>query len=433
MLLLLTGRLIGYAQEGVFEVQLTIHDSTWLFQLQEHDIRTSDFRVELETSAGRRVFQKGLCNTYKGVVNNDTLQKARFYISDNYLGGNFESGGEMYFITPARFLLEPEEGQNLSLTYVLHKEKLTSDTLLCLSDISTTPDTSLVEFRDVTRYLELAIETDNEFLAQFDYDINGSIDDNERKDAIEFIKMKVNNIAGLYDIFDLQIRLSYVHLWQSPDPYNSNNQDLHVMWNEVRGYWNSNMNHIQRDHVHFLAGKQSSQGYGIDGGGFYDAHKSICGTHEILFAQYDNGYYWAYSYTVSAEEDLGDNYRTAAHELGHAFGLNHICNPCNLMYSGQGCSTGFCGPGTNGFTQWAEESKKVLVNYLNGFNPIYNWDNDACLQYTPPVDYAFQMILEASEVLQGEFANVCLEEEIDATFTMNLMIMKISPGNIVTI
>lgn len=414
------------SQEGLFEIQLAIRDSAWFFQLQEHDIRASDFRVEVETSGGRQVYQKGPCNTYKGLVNYDTLQKARLYISDNYLGGTFEREGELYFITPARFLLEPEEGQNLSLAYVLYKEKLTSDTLWCLSDAPLMEDTlgsDPLEFRDHydcsvfnenwnnnSRFLELAIETDNEFL-DFFKDANGEV---EIEDANAAVIEKIMKIDGLYNHFNLNIILTFIHLWESSDIY-SNTNDLEVMWNQVQGFWNNDFPHIQRDHVHFFSGKDSNPGMGIDGGTIFSGRRSVCGTHYDTQEDDDNGNYWAFSYTVSARE-RPSIYRTAAHEIGHAFGLGHICE-CTLMYSpGQSNCPIFCPSEEERLLNFSATSKRNFCSYINGYNDLYGWDNDACLQFIPPLDYEFNLVLEAEEVLIGEFSNVCEGAEIYAFF-----------------
>ncbi len=415
------------SQEGPFEVQFAFGNNNWVFDLEKHDIRAADMRIEVVTANGSQVYKKGACNTYKGFVNDDTLQRARLYISDTYLGGFFEHDGGTFHLSPAWLFLQEEQGQNLSLTFVLHKNKVNPADLLCAMDVDFEIDTSEIEFRarvdcaDLNanwnsdpRYLELAIETDNEFLAKIPVQPGDGLEMRIKK-ATEEIESRVLSISALYEDFNLQILLSHIQLWDAPDPYNSSTTNIEQMWNEVWGYWKDNMNHIHRDHVHFYSGRHSNA-LGVAGGsGIWHGQSSVCGTNDDIIGQYDGGYYWAYSYTVSGREPQADH-RTAAHEIGHALGLYHVCG-CFLMYSNQipNCNVTCSHEFLLRLAQSAV-SRNELCRYLNGTNLYYNRANDVCLQYPPPVDYKFGMILDAEEVLIGDLPSVCVDETVEAAF-----------------
>ena len=127
-------------------------------------------------------------------------------------------------------------------------------------------------------------------------------------------------LSGVHAIYTAQLsglvslEASYVHVWQSPDPYAAFTQNAGQMLNSLRSEWvvNPNLAPVPRDLVHLLTRRTNT---GTGGIAYLDV---VCG------GQYATGFSSYLSATTTYP--LGGyswNLNVVAHELGHNFGANH--------------------------------------------------------------------------------------------------------------
>jgi hypothetical protein len=148
--------------------------------------------------------------------------------------------------------------------------------------------------------VEVAVETDYELYEQF-WDLD---------DEAAYIVQLYGAISDVYqrDV-GTTLTLTFVRLWDDPDDLFNEQEPLSTF----AGYWNRNMDHVQRDLAQFLSGRVNFPWGGV-------AYVSgVCG---------DNGYSVS-GYTLGrfADPDRPSVYNrdliVAAHELGHNLGTLH--------------------------------------------------------------------------------------------------------------
>jgi hypothetical protein len=112
----------------------------------------------------------------------------------------------------------------------------------------------------------------------------------------------------------INVQASYIHVWETTDPYNGIVNDAGTMLDTFRLEWlnNSNLSGIQRDIVHLLTRRQNTGTGGI-------AYLGV-----VCFPAYAAG---LSSYLESGNTYNLNNYawnlNVVGHELGHNFGSNH--------------------------------------------------------------------------------------------------------------
>ena len=139
-------------------------------------------------------------------------------------------------------------------------------------------------------------------------------------DCYPAIEWALAILAGVNTIYTesvdalVNIQASYIHVWETTDPYNGIINDASSMLDTFRLEWlnNSNLSGIQRDIVHLLSRRTNT---GTGGIAYLDV---------VCFPSYAAGF--------SANLESGNTYNlnnyawnlnVVGHELGHNFGSNH--------------------------------------------------------------------------------------------------------------
>ena len=158
--------------------------------------------------------------------------------------------------------------------------------------------------------LNMAVEIDFYTYSEFDYSC---------EDAVEWALAILTGVSEIYTSeLDAIVQASYVHVWESPGPYNELNDDMYeyLYTFEDTWQWPSQFTQVERDIAHLFTRKSvggglaeldvlcSNQwGYAVTGG---------LGTtinYNYLSQPFSNFYSW--------------HFMVVSHELGHNIGANH--------------------------------------------------------------------------------------------------------------
>ena len=163
----------------------------------------------------------------------------------------------------------------------------------------TTAATPPVAAFSPTLLAQLAIDTDQEFLAYFA----------TNAEALDYLTDLAANVSGIYDTdTNVRIKFSFIRLWNTPDPWSAS--DTVGMLDELKNYWTANEGSTPRDITHFLSGKTGSKG----GLAYLDV---LCDTTfgygvSKVYGEYD----------LMNPNDIWD-VEVVSHEVGHNFGSPH--------------------------------------------------------------------------------------------------------------
>jgi hypothetical protein len=194
----------------------------------------------------------------------------------------------------------------------------------------------------------IALETDQEFLAQFAGSTSA---------AMDYVADLMAYNSGVYgDEVDTSLVVTYLSLWTTADPWIQSDSVCGLL--EFGKYWNDNRDGVSRTLAHFLSGKSAGGGVAwldvLCGDEFdYDATSSACAGG----LQGKDNYGGSYGFSGDLEGDFNPakasivwDLMVTAHELGHNFGSQHThcyngggseaIDPC---YSGECAGGCYCG------------------------------------------------------------------------------------------
>jgi hypothetical protein len=190
----------------------------------------------------------------------------------------------------------------------------------------TTPSTSNM----LSECVEVAIDID-----YYTYGTFGS-------DCYPAVEWALALLAGVNTIYTndldalINIQASYIHVWETTDPYDGITSDAGTMLDTFRLEWqtNSNLMNIQRDLVHLMTRRGNT---GTGGIAYLDV---------VCFPQYAAGFSSYLDPTTTYNlSNYSWNLNVVGHELGHNFGSNHThwCGwpggPIDNCYEAEGSCT----------------------------------------------------------------------------------------------
>ena len=140
------------------------------------------------------------------------------------------------------------------------------------------------------------------------------------EDCFPAVEWALALLAGVNTIYTndlnnlINIQASYIHIWETTDPYASIINEAGSMLNTFRMEWlnNANLSGIQRDIVHLMTRRDNT---GTGGIAYLDV---------VCFPQYAAGLSsYLGSETTYNLSNYSWNLNVVGHELGHNFGSNH--------------------------------------------------------------------------------------------------------------
>ncbi len=295
---------------SIFELKTSV--ASYLINLQRNDIRSPKYN---EAVNGEVVMERSIdsdreykVNTFKGYANGDQGDIVRFTVTeDNFWGYIYESEREEWvFFESVGHFVRNSQIKNKLLIYRFEdlKREVFGECHLAIVEgqgggsnnsnkNSRGPNTQCEP-----RYLEIATDADFEFFQN-----NGWGSNNE-------IQSILNQSEGVYSIyFNILFSVTFQNLWStSSDPYSSMTPFTRLN-SECRPYWNANFSTVGRDLTMLFSGHSS---FG-----------NVTGT-SIAPSILDPGTICeipAIAYNLITDRPA--NYKTAAHEIGHAFGMPH--------------------------------------------------------------------------------------------------------------
>lgn len=159
---------------------------------------------------------------------------------------------------------------------------------------------------EVCRTIDLAIETDQEFLGLFGGNVSA---------AGAYIATLVGAVSEIYqNSTSARFRVVWSRLWTGGDPWDQG--DTSTQLQQFRSYWNANMTGVPRHAVHMLSGRN------LGGGIAY--LNALCGSgfDYGLSANLDG----FFPYPIQHNHPLNWDLMVVAHELGHNCGAPHTHN-----------------------------------------------------------------------------------------------------------
>lgn len=334
--------------------------------LTPRDLRSPRYKAEDTSSVGVRELEKGAVTTFKGKVSGEDASEVRLTIDDAKVEGYFETGGERFFIEPARRYSRLAAADVL----IVYRERdfLKTDAAVCqvaekierggkmvASDLANRAQAAV-------KVIELATEADFQYLSKFG---------NSAAQANAEILSILNMAEGVYEReLGLTLAVVYQHTWSTGDPFNA--VDITTLLTSFQSYWNANFppTQIPRDAAHLFTGKDYAQGAG------YAFIGVICSNP-------------SFSYGLSGYIDWAPaKFLITAHEIGHNLGANHAdtaeCQNTlmNTQLSG-GTQLSFCTASRTEITNFVNASGSCFSN-LSSTRFDFDGDNKTDLSIFRP-------------------------------------------------
>ena len=324
------------SKPSVLNLTIPYGDKTYTLNLARVEVATDNFAVK--TGQGNRNHDKGV--QYRGIVNGNPAHIASLSLT--------QSEKSAYFSTDEGNFIITKEGDE----YIIYNDEDIIEPLSFSCDAlpgppSIEPRSSELLAAAGCKVVKVYFECDYAF-----YQSKGSSVANVTNYVMSFF----NQVATLYANEDINIQVSEVYVWTTPDPYASLSTPSAIM-NQFRTTRGTNFN---GNLAHFLTTR--SIGGGI---AYVDVicNKAYAYGVSAIFGTFAN--VPTYSWTINV----------VTHELGHNLGSphTHACSWTGGALDNCHAPEGNCSPGpapTNGGTIMSYcHTTGAGINFNNGFGP----------------------------------------------------------------
>lgn len=274
--------------------------------LSPRDLRSVRYRAEQTGENGIGAIENDApVTTFAGrVAGEENASEVRLSIDGTRIEGFFISGGEMFFVEPARRYSKAASAED-SVVY-RGADALNQTAFMC--DVSEKIEQGKQLLFDAPiavqnplavaapRVAEIATEADFEFVTT----LGGAAQANS-----EILNI-LNMVEGVYrSELNLTISVVYQHVWTTQDPFTPTNSNTLLV--SFKDYWNTNFpnSSVPRDVAHLFSAKATVTGQGI-------AYKGIICSNPN------------FAYGMTGRINVSPvKFELVAHEIGHNLGANH--------------------------------------------------------------------------------------------------------------
>ncbi len=327
-------------------LSISTAEKTFHLSLTPRDLRSPRYRAENATLMGAQTIESGAVTTYKGKVSGDENSQVRLNIEDSKIEGYFMTGGEKYFVEPAR-RFSPLAADEDFVVYrpenVLDKKNYTCHSELAerIEDGKRLVETNVAAGVQSMRVIEIATEADYEYVTSV-----GSAGAANNK-----ILSILNMVEGVYESeLNLTISVVFQHTWSITDPFNG--ADANTVLSSFKDHWNANFakTQIDRDAAHLFSAKPNVMAQGF-------AFLSVM-CRPVSAASPDVAYGFSGRIPVGWNWEEA-NFLVTAHEIAHNLGANHA-------ESAQSCGASLMNASLNNDTKFSfcSYSRTEVSNYV---------------------------------------------------------------------
>lgn len=390
---------------GSFSLQVPLQSGWVEVELQPATIFSPNFKVM--TPSGE--VEVELPHYYHGKIKGDPKSFVAISITKDAIEGLIMND-KMSF-TIGRLVNTKEK-----VHVVYNTDELPNDTPICSQPVEIPYEAELPE--QGTNKTSAAGCTAVEVYLEADYqmysDWGGSV-----QTVVNTMTSVFNNVSLLYDNEGINLVISTLFVWTTPDPYTaatSTSQSLGLL----DAYWNGQGNNFDGDLVQLVSTKPL-------GGGIANLLLSTSVfngmTQRAVFAFCGKGSAFGMSAdivnNVANVPTYSWNVNVIAHEIGHNFGLphTHSCTWSNGTTTGaidncaatEGGCTGATNPASGTIMSYCHQVNGVGVNFANGFGPLPSGKMNA--------EVAAATCLSGSKVPRPVVANqsVCSSQSVQLT------------------
>ena len=249
--------------------------------------------------------------------------------------------------------------------------------------------------------LRMAIETDWQFTSNFGGDTNASA---------AYAATLIGAVSSIYlEQLEFAIQICYLRLWDtSSDPWSTGDSGSRLT--EFAGYWNSQMDHVDRHLAHMLSGQ------GLGGGVAYVG--VVCTNSGYAVSGDLSG-----SFPLPIEDHSNNNWdlMVVAHETGHNCGTVHThdfnppidgCGNGDCADAWGGTIMSYCHLCSGGISNMVMDFhptiQDTILNYMGGISCELGGDGSPPVANLDRVQAVFGESIDIN-VLLNDYSNDCSE------------------------
>ncbi len=418
--------LYSYAQnkKGRVSFVLSFEKESLNFELTESNIKGKNYQVTLMSTTMQYKHESGKSLLLSGFVNGNKNDIAYFYIGKDYFRA-------IYSLKGKKWELRSVKGKDKRIIVKFRQSDLpseTSDGIACVFESTKKDQTNRGFLKSSESLCSVApiIITDGiirvfEVAAEVEYPFYSGWGSNVAQVEADVL-MKMMAVDAVYsNYFDLNVQVVHLNIWVDPDDPYQNATTTTQAWYAAKGYWNQNLDCIQRDVVHLFLGRNLLQGCGVVVVPPFPS-PYMCDVN--VFDQFDRN-----TFSVSEHVPLSffNTYKTIAHEFAHNLGHEKHTEQSVVIECAELCNSNseasllcqLCNAQENDF--FTEPEQVQLWGLISSLSCLsVQSDGNNCEPCTPTVNMVADNTIptlgckEEDEIIKYEIevCNACKENEI---------------------